>query len=338
MKSKIILSSVVLIALLSIVWYGRSRAPAQTELILHGNVDIREVELAFNANGRISDILFRDGDHVKAGQLLATLDTGRLRLTLAQAEAQTAVQREALARYRAGSRPEEIRQARALREAARLSVEDADAYHQRQLSLAARHFVSQQQVDSAGFALDKARQQLKAADQTLRLAELGPRREDVAAARAALAVSEAAAEVIRRDIRDGELRALSDGVIENRILEIGDIATPSKPVFTLALTEPVWVRAYLPEAMLGRVPQGALAWVHTDSQPEKRYRGWVGYVSPGAEFTPKSVETEEVRASLVYQVRVFLCEGQLRMGMPATVTIRLDQSVSSKAESCREGN
>ena len=105
------------------------------------------------------------------------------------------------------------------------------------------------------------------------------------------------------------------------------MASASKPVFTLALTDPVWVRAWLPETDLGRVPVGARATVSTDSHPDKRYRAWVGYVSPSAEFTPKSVETAEVRSSLVYQARIFVCEGQkeLRLGMPANVAIPLDQ-------------
>ena len=131
-----------------------------------------------------------------------------------------------------------------------------------------------------------------------------------------------------RDLDEGELHAPSDGMIENRILEPGDMASPQKPVFTLALTDPVWVRTWLAEPQLGRVPVGARAWVRTDSHPDKRYRAWVGYVSPSAEFTPKSVETAEIRSSLVYQARVFVCEGQgeLRLGMPATVTIPLDQT------------
>ncbi|WP_296814734.1 HlyD family efflux transporter periplasmic adaptor subunit [Thiobacillus sp.] len=134
--------------------------------------------------------------------------------------------------------------------------------------------------------------------------------------------------VLQRDLDEGELHAPSDGVIQNRILEPGDMASPQKPVFTLALTDPVWVRTWLAEPQLGRVPVGARAWVQTDSHPDKRYRAWIGYVSPSAEFTPKSVETTEIRSSLVYQARVFVCEGQgeLRLGMPATVTIPLDQT------------
>lgn len=329
MKNKIILIIAIVAAALAgtVAWLRHNGQQVQTELTLHGNVDIRQVELAFNASGRIDKILVREGDRVTAGQLLASLDTERLRLSLTQSEAQTAAQRAVVARFRAGSRPEEIRQARAQRDAAKAAAADAEAYYRRQVDLAARNFVSRQQVDSARFALDKAREQLKAAEETLRLAELGPRKEDTTAAQATLAANEAALAVIRRDIQEGNLYAPSSGIIENRILEQGDMASPQKPVFTLALTDPVWVRAYLPETQLGRVPAGALAWVHTDSHPDKRYRAWVGYVSPSAEFTPKSVETTEIRASLVYQVRVFLCEGRdaLRQGMPATVIIPLDQ-------------
>lgn len=330
MKTKIILPLVVILSITVTAAVGfawlRNEKEAADELTLHGNVDIRQAELAFNASGRISAIEVREGDTVRAGQLLARLDTERQHLALQQADAQVAAQQQAVLRLEAGSRPEEIRQARAQRDAARVAMDDADNYYRRQQSLVARNFISQQQADTARFALDKARAQWRAANETARLAELGPRHEDIAAARATLLAYEAAAAQIRKDIAEGELHAPSDGIIDKRVLEVGDMASPQKTVFTLALTDPLWVRIWLPETHLGKVPVGARAIVRTDSHPDKTYEAWIGHVAPSAEFTPKSVETADVRSSLVYQTRAYVCAGQgeLRQGMPATVTIPLD--------------
>jgi HlyD family secretion protein len=193
--------------------------------------------------------------------------------------------------------------------------------------LVRQKFISQQAADNAKAALDAARARLKSVQESLRLVELGPRKEDTAAARATLQQNVAALGVVQRDFEEGRLYAPADGVIQNRVLEPGDMASPQKPVLTLALTSPLWVRAYVSEPALGRIRNGARAEVATDSHPGTRYRAWIGFISPTAEFTPKSVETQEVRTSLVYQIRVFVCDarGELRLGMPATVTVSLDQ-------------
>jgi len=139
---------------------------------------------------------------------------------------------------------------------------------------------------------------------------------------------EAAVAFAEQALGDANMYAPAGGVVRERILEPGDMASPQTPVFTLALTDPVWVRAYLPETALGRVRTGAAAEISTDSFPGKVYRGWVGYVSPTAEFTPKNVETAELRTRLVYRMRVFACntDGELRLGMPATVTLNLNDT------------
>ena len=316
-------------------WALHDRGEPGRDLVLHGNIDIRQVELAFNASGRVDQVLVQEGDHVTQGQLLARLDTTRLQLARDQARALADAQRSQAAKLKAGSRPEEIRQAGAERDAARAAANDARQVYRRQLDLVARHYVSQQQADSARNALDAAQERLKAAEEGYRLAVLGPRKEDVAAAQATLAAQDAAVAGLEHDIAEGELHAPNAGIIENRVLEPGDMASPQKSVFTLALTDRVWARVYLPEAALGRIVPGARASISSDSHPDKPYAGWVGYVSPGAEFTPKTVETAELRTSLVYQARVFACEGRddLRQGMPVTVTIAYDQP-AGQAQSC----
>jgi HlyD family secretion protein len=319
-------------------WIWRDRQGDADAVVLHGNVDIRQVELAFNASGRIAHIDVQEGDRVKPDQLLAEIDTAQLRHAAAEADARVAAQRQTVAALEAGSRPEEIRKATADVAARQADVTDAEHNYERIKALVAQRFVSQQQADNARFALEAAQAQLKSAAETRQLVVAGPRAEDKAAARATLAALEAAAALARRNLEDGSLRAPSAGVIENRILEPGDMASPQKPVLTMALTDPLWVRAYVGEPDLGKVRVGSLAWVSTDSYPDKRYAAWVGYISPTAEFTPKSVETQEVRTSLVYQARVFVCDaaGELRQGMPATVHIPLDQPREPPADPCKD--
>ena len=116
-------------------------------------------------------------------------------------------------------------------------------------------------------------------------------------------------------------------MIQDRILEPGDMAFPETPVFTLALTNPVWVRAYISEPDLGKVAPGMKAYLTTDSFPDKKYEGWIGFISPTAEFTPKQVQTTELRTKLVYRLRIYACnpKNELRLGMPVTVMIPLNQ-------------
>jgi len=303
------------------------KAPANV-LVLYGNVDIRQVELAFNANERIMSMTVQEGDKVRKGQLLATLDTLRLSQEISQAEAQVKAQREVLAALEAGTRPEDIRKAQAEVAAAEAEHKNSEIIFKRKSRLSEEELIPEQERDDAKAAADFSQAQLTAAKEALALAIAGPRKEDIAAARETLRAYEAALSITKRNFEYAYLYAPSDGVIQTRILEPGNMASPQTPVFTLALTDPVWVRAYIPEPDMGKVRPGMSAEVTTDSYPEKRYKAWIGFISPTAEFTPKSVETREVRTNLVYQVRVYACnhDNELRLGMPATVLVPLDQS------------
>lgn len=124
------------------------------------------------------------------------------------------------------------------------------------------------------------------------------------------------------------------GVIQNRILEPGEMASASRPVVTLALTDPKWVRAYVPEPYLGRINLGMKARILSDSFPDQTFDGWIGFISPVAEFTPKTVETEDLRTKLVYEVRVFVHDSKdkLRLGMPTTVIVDRTASTDKSQE------
>jgi len=328
-KKKRIIIVLVLIGLIAggITIYRHKEKKTKNKLRLYGNVDIRQVQLAFHDSGRIMKLYVNEGDHVSAGQLLAELDPVRYEAAVARAKATVTAQQEILARLLAGSRPEEIAEARARVKSAEAVLKNARQTYDRARKLAKTQYVSKQTLDNARAEFRSAAANLDARKQALTLAIKGPRKEDIAAARATLAADRAALDLAEQELADTKLYAPVKGVIEDRIMEPGDMASPQTPVYTLARTSPLWVRAYVDEPDLGKISLGMKANVTTDSYPNKVYRGWVGFISPTAEFTPKSVQTEELRSKLVYQVRIFVCnpKDELRLGMPATVTIPLNQ-------------
>ena len=294
-------------------------------VVMHGNVDIREVELAFDGSERIVSLAAKEGQRVKAGDLLGTLDTEGLRADTDQAIANLEAQEQDLARLVAGSRTEEIRKAGADVVAADAELTNARLRLTRARELVSRQLAAQAQLDDAKAAADAAQARLNALKAQRDLVLAGPRKEEIAAARARRDAARATLALARRQLANAELRAPGDGVIRNRILEPGDMASAQRPVYTLALVDPVWVRVYVEEPDLGRIREGQRAEVLTDSFPGKRYGGWVGFISPTAEFTPKPVETVELRSQLVYQARIYVCNpaGELRLGMPATVNVNI---------------
>ena len=307
----------------AVYWYLFDDRPPEDRLHLYGNVEIRQAHLALESPGRIVSVHVQEGDRVAAGKVLAEVDTRRYKARVTRAEAEVAAQEDVLDRLLAGSRPEEIAAARARVRAAEAALKEARKTFRRSRRLAQSQYVSQQQLDRHQAALDAARASLDAENQMLSLAVQGPRQEDIDAARSTLAARRAALSLAEEELADTRLSAPVDGVIRDRILEPGDMASPAKPVVTLALTSPLWIRAYVEEPDLGKIAPGMPAEVRTDSYPDKRYTGWVGYIAPTAEFTPKQVQTTELRSKLVYQVRIFVCDPQneLRLGMPATVTL-----------------
>ncbi len=337
MKKVLPIILVLLVGAAALAWF-RFQAPASNDniLTLFGNIDIREAQLTFNASEHVNRILVEEGEHVTKGQLLASLHQELFQSQVAQAEAQVEARRQQLIKLQAGSRPEEIDKASAELEAARARAEAAHDTWQRLQSLVAKKLASREEVETAKSNAHAAQAQVEAARAALRLLQAGPRKEDIAAAKAELKAAEAALQVTQQNLANTELLAPADGIIRTRILEPGDMANPLKPALTLAFANPVWVRAYLPESLLGRVKPGMAASIVSDSYPDKKYPGWVGYISPTAEFTPKNVETPELRTRLVYQVRIFTCNPreELRLGMPATVEIDL-QTPTAAIPDCK---
>jgi HlyD family secretion protein len=325
MRRKLPMLLVLLVVLAVGVAYRKpwARKPgAEGTLTLYGNVDIRKVDLGFRVPGRIAEMPFQEGARVASGELLARLDAtpylNELELALALEEQAAA----RLAKLEAGSRPQEIAQAEALVRERQARADNLEVEYGRLAALLVEGAVPRQSADDVRANLAEARARLVTAREGLKLTREGFRSEEIAAARADLRAARARVAVARTGLSDSECRAPDQGVILTRVEEPGAIVASGQTVLTLALDTPAWIRAYVEEPDLGRIRPGMTAEILTDSRPEP-YAGHIGYISPEAEFTPKTVQTEELRTKLVYQLRVIADDPDhgLRQGMPVTVRI-----------------
>lgn len=301
------------------------RAEEPGVLTLYGNVDIRQVELGFRVAGRIEAMKFEEGQSVKAGTLLAQLDACPYDDKVKAAEAQLAVESASLQKVEAGPRAAEIAQARANLAERQADRANAQQAFERASKLRPTGVISQAALDAAKAAQGMAVARVAAAQQALALLEEGSRPEDIAAARASALLAKANLDAAQTDLGDTKLVAPADGIILSRVREPGAIVGPSDAVYVLSLTKPVWVRAYIAEPLLGRIHPGMTVTLTNDSAPNRPYHAHIGFISPVAEFTPKSVETPELRTDLVYRLRVIVDDADegLRQGMPVTVTVPL---------------
>lgn len=306
------------------VWRNAAAPPsAEEELVLQGNVDVRQVSLSFKVGGRIQTLFVDEGDKVQPGQLLAALDEAYFQDNLRLAQAQRDQAKANLLKLEHGSRPEEIAQARATVADRKAALLLSQQTIERGRKLIRSQSLSKEELDQEQAATKEAEAQLNLAEQSLRLAELGPRVEDIDAARAQLDIAASRVVQVERELSDSRLYAPNEGIVLTRAREKGAIVQPGETVLTVTLTSPVWVRTYVGEPDLGRVRPGLKVRVATDWRAHKEYTGQVGFVSPVAEFTPKQVETRELRTQLVYRLRINVADddGRLLQGMPVTVRL-----------------
>jgi HlyD family secretion protein len=334
-KRKVLL--IVLIVCVGLVfwWYfAPSSVSERTDHItLYGQIDLRTVQLSFSEQEYIEGMFVDEGDLVQRGQVLAVLKKDRLKAQFAEAVARVAAQKKVVQRLTTGLRPQEILQARARVRAAKLRLSNAQTLSQRIKKTTPSGASTRQNLDDVITDVALAKAELAVEQNSLSLAEEGYRKEDIAEAQATLKALQAVVDVLKVRIGELELVAPVNGTIQNRIAELGELASPSRVAFTLAVTEPKWVRAYLPEPQLGFVTEGMVASVYSDSFAEP-FEGWVGFISPQAEFTPKRVETTELRTQLVYEVRVWVSDpdNALKLGMPVTVSLNTSETRANNSD------
>nr|WP_291493748.1 HlyD family efflux transporter periplasmic adaptor subunit [Desulfurella sp.] len=266
-----------------------------------------------------------EGDVVKKNELLASIDDENYINRLNQAKALYEAKKAELLSLEHGSRPEEIKRAKAQTLLALAEYENALNEFERRKNLVKNDVISKEEYDKFLTQYKIAKEKLKSAVETQNLVETGPRYEDIQKAKFLVKETQAALNQAIRDLNDTKLYSPVDGVMQTRVLEKGDYANVGEPVYTIALMNPIYIRAFISEKYLGVIHPGMKAKIKTDSG--KAYIGYIGYISPVAEFTPKNVETKEVRTDLVYRTRIVVekHDNQLLQGMPVTVEIILNR-------------
>ncbi len=322
-KKLIVPLVIVLAAAAAAGWQWRQRqAVPDDRLLLSGTVEARQVRPAFMVSGRIRALHVDEGMAVEQGQLLAELDDRDYRLALQQAASRRDAAAAALARLEAGSRPEEIRAAEAALAEAQARLAYAEMEVKRLTKLVPKGLASQELLDRSRMEREAARAARDRANQTLRLLQIGPRQEDIAQARAELAAATSALHEAQQKLDYTKLRSPVAGVVSVRLAEAGNVVAMGVPVFEIDSLQKPWIRAWLNEPDLPRVKLGQPVTIRADGMAEA-LTGRLAFISPRAEFTPKTVETRALRVDLVYRIKVDVDnpDGRLKLGMPVDLIL-----------------
>lgn len=312
------------------------KAAPVDQLTLSGNIEAHESLISFKVQGRIANLPVEEGQQVEQGALLARLEDADFEQHIRINQAAVAVGESNLTLELAGTREQEVKAAQQAVADAQAALDQTRLDNNRAQILYAKDEIAAQDRDQTATALKRAEAQFKAAQERYSEAQEGARKEDIAIARANLAQAEANLGLSRIDEGYTTLRAPLSGVITVREAELGEVVQPGTPVVTLADLDHIWLRAYVAETDLGRIRWGQDATITTDTYPGKQYHGRISFISPNAEFTPKSVQTTEERVTLVYRIKIDIdnLTHELKPGMPADAHIRL-ASASGAAQQAK---
>lgn len=297
------------------------RSHHDEKLIIYGNVDIRTVNVSFRVAGRLTAMNFDEGDSVRSGEIVAKLDSAPFINANNEAYAAVAIARAQLDLLLAGSREEEIAQARSTVNHQQEAFNYAEKFYARQKQLWPSRVIAANDLENARTSRNQALASLEQSKQQLNLLLSGSRKQQIDQAKASLVQAQIRADQTTLDLDDTVLKAPADGIILTRVIEPGTMLSAGDPVLNLSLVQPVWIRAYVNETNLSQAITGATVQIFTDARPDRPYTGKIGFVANTAEFTPKNVETPELRTDLVYRIRIIVTDPDdaLRQGMPVTI-------------------
>jgi HlyD family secretion protein len=297
----------------------------ENSLAVTGLIEAVQTDIRAQVQGEVREVLVQEGQPVKKGDLLCRLDDERVRIQLEQLQAGLAGAQAKLDLARMGNKKEMIAMVKTQVDLAGKQLEVAAKDQDRLTRLLAQGAVSESQKEKADLALKAAQEQSRSAKENYDMAVRGREKEEIDMVRAEIRSLESQKDYLMRALRDTEVRSPIDALIQTRQVEKGELALPGAVLFSLIDFGRTYVKAYVPERYLGRVPMGGAVSVVCDALPGKAFKGKVDFVSQEAEFAPKNIQTKEERLKLVYMVKSYLdnAAGELKPGLPVDVTIAL---------------
>ncbi|MCT7581244.1 HlyD family efflux transporter periplasmic adaptor subunit [Aliarcobacter butzleri] len=323
MKKKLTIALIILlISFISYKIYSNIFLKNENNLTFYGNIDTRTVNVGFRFLGKIENITKDEGEIVKKDEILVKLDTASLEKSLEELNEKIFASKLELSKLQTGYRQEEILEAKAAMEEAIENLNKTKDTYNRQANLFKTKSTSEENFTISQLNYKQALATLDKAKALYELRKNGYRDEDIKIQESNLKSLEIQAEKLKIDLNDSIIKAPVDGVILTRFKEIGAITNAGESILEIAKTDEFWVRAYIDEKNLGNIKPGLKMSIQTDSRSEN-YEGVIGFISPVAEFTPKNIETQELRADLVYSFRVIVKnpDDKIRQGMPVTLKI-----------------
>ena len=292
----------------------------EKETKFYGNVDVRTVSLAFRVSGRLNTLNYDEGEDLKKGDVIATIENSIFKENLNQIKAQIKLQEIQIQKLEKGYRVEEIEKAKATLSQVKANLDKTNKDFRRAKKLLNSKSISTQSYDNTKATALDLKAQYDYAQSSLHLLQNGYEIEDILSAKATLESLKAQKNILQINLDDTILYSPVDGTIITKVYEEGSIVNASQTIVEIAKSDEYWVRSYISEKYLGIVKAGMKASVSTDSN--KSYEGVVSFISPLAEFTPKTVQTEDLRTDLVYRFRIVLknVDNDLKQGMPVTIS------------------
>ncbi|MEW9526718.1 HlyD family efflux transporter periplasmic adaptor subunit [Agrobacterium radiobacter] len=301
----------------------------------NGRIEAVEIDISTKTAGRLQDIMVREGDFVKAGQVLAQMDTAQLEARKRQAESQFRRAKIAIdtANSLVAQREAEKTSALAIVEQRKAQLDSASKTYARSKQLLTGNAVSQQIVDDSEAAEQSARATLASAQASLAASDaaINAAKAQIVDAEAAVDAAQADIESIETDIADATLKSPRDGRVQYRIAQPGEVLSAGGRVLNLVDLGDVYMTFFLPTAEAGRTSMGSDVHLILDAAPQYTIPAKVSFVADVAQFTPKTVETEEERQKLTFRVRAQIPQELLqkyiqyvKTGLPGMAYVRLD--------------